>query len=366
MVRKSICQSSLCLLILLLCRLMASAAESSPEVTLDSLRGQLKETLSSLDRMRVRYRMTATYKGKALQIDCDWIRDGARGRVVVTRDGLPSEWHSFDGKIGYSIGWHPDRPEFPREINKTSAPSEFLVSNFSPDNLIGVRLVARDLDLSILLDDQQARIVKTETKDGLVRCLVDLGVHQDQFGKSWHFSAVLAPGRDGLPVEFMTTAHGDDPESEQVRNRVGPRVCTIEEFRQVHDSTLNRDAWFPFRGQLTMKESSVKIEVMDAVLNVPVDDSLFVPVPQAGTKLIDDTTPNRRVVQVHQPEIAAAEEAERMAKELRDMPKSSKSDIHAVALPANPYLVWSWLRWVSVVALLVIGAVYAWRSWQVK
>lgn len=364
--RKSIWQFSRCVLLLLLCRLMSSAAESSPEVTLDSLREQLKETLSSLDRMRVHYRMTATNKGKAIQIDCDWVRDGTRGRVVATRDGLPSEWHSFDGKFGYSIGWHPDRPEFPREINKTSGPSEFLVSNFSPDNLIGVRLVARDLNLSILLDDQQARLVKTETKDNLVRCLVDLGVHQDQFGKSWHFSAVLAPGRDGLPVEFTTTAHGDDPESEQIRNRVGPRVCTIEEFRQVHDSTLNRDAWFPFRGQLVMKESSYKIEVMEAVLNVPVEDSLFVPVPQAGTKLIDDTTPNRRVVQVHQPEIAAAEDSDRIAKELHARPQLSKSDLHAVALPANPYLLWSWLRWVGAIALLAIGAVYAWRSWQVK
>lgn len=345
---------------------MAIAAEPSQEVTLVVLRGQLKETLSALDRMRVRYRMTSTYKGKSLHIDCDWIRDGARGRVVATRDGLPSEWHSFDGKFGYSIGWHPDRPHFPREINKTSAPSEFLDTNFSPDNLLGVQLVARDLDLSILLDGQQARIVKTETKDGLVRCLVDLGVHQDQFGKSWHFTAVLAPGRDGLPVEFTTDIRGIDPEAEQIRKFMGSRVCTIEEFRQVHDSTLNRDAWFPFRGQLTMKESSIKIEVMEAVLNPPVEDSLFVPEPQAGTKLIDDTIPSRRVVQIHQPEIAAAEEADRMAKELRDMPKTSKPHIRAVALPANPYLVWSWLRWVGAIALLVIGAVYAWRSWQVK
>lgn len=328
------------------------------EPTLESLRSQFKESMSALVRLKLNYLLTSVGNNQTNQFENSLVMDGDRQQCSSSLAGKRMAWDSYDGKYGYSVGWHHERPDFPREIIKTSSPSEFLLSNYTPLSFLGVRLVASDLNLSSLIDDSQARLVKTETHDGNVRCHIDFGEHQDQYQKKWRFTAILAPNRDGLPVSITATLLGNEPAIVQERNVLGSPIYAVDEFQQIHDNTLNRMAWFPMRGSLKFKSSSYQFEVREVVLSPSIENSLFSPTPQPGTKLIDDTIPNRRKVEVFQPELALQAVVDQHATNLAVNPTGKQ----AVAAPKDWFLVWNRLRWGGAILLVICGAIYAWSS----
>lgn len=338
-----------------------TAAEVSPESTLASLRGQLRETLTALHSIDVSYKLTSTYGGGVRQSDCEWTKEGGRLRLVTQRDGQPNTWFSFNGTHGYSVGWHPERPGFPREINTSKSIPEALLSEYVPAFWLGLRWRGADTDLLTLMDQSQTRVIRSEFHDNHVAHVVDLGVLPNPGSCGWHWTAVLCPTFGGLPVELIGEPEGASAEATRLRNLTGTIRFSATNFKQVTDQTLNQQRWFPRNMILSMKPSRWELSVADVTINGAYAPAFFAPpAPQSGTYLNDDTVPGERRYKIHDAESILLEQGAILREAPQNELASQAINRPAVAMPPDGSRVWLWIRLISAIVLL-ISAIACWR-----
>jgi hypothetical protein len=338
---------------------------SAAEVTLDTLRSQLRETLSGLQTIEMHYRRTQLFKESPTANEhrhvsnCEWVRDGSRVRFVRHADDLPGIWSSFDGKSGYQVTWDTSRQDFPTQITKLPSIPESLEYDYLPDQWIGLKLPDCDRTLQHLLDGPDSKLIGRVDKGELVVYEVDLGVHRKIRGDPWNWRVWLCPDRDGLPVELQAAPADNHPEYERVMRLMGVQQFQIAEFRRVTDESLERERWLPTRFSLKLALSSFDHEATLVRVNRQLPDGLFIPAPQAGTRMVDVSASGRKTTWIHEPEKAIANLVEQVAQDVKSQSANASSERNVVARPADWSPLYRALRWIGAFLLLGVGVVYA-------
>ena len=342
-----------------------SAGSPSPaaDPTPQELAARLRETLTGLHTIEMEYRQTQTFNGRTTTNECEWLRSGDKLRLIYHAGELPGGWWSFDGQYGHSVNYFPDRETEIRGISKTLTPPTGL-DFYSPADWLGLRLYGLpSVDLADLLAQPQARIVATETFGAVPAYRVDLGEHQTEVHGTWTWTAVICPGRDSLPVDISCEPADGNPDSERLGNAIGSVRFLVLDFYEVHDAALQRTRWLPQRMRRETKLAVHELEASVSRVNHEVSKTAFVPRPQPGTELIDNTVPGDRKVRVYKPEAALTQQAADLAKEVR--PPTTPAEA-AVARAPDASLWTTIALWSGAFCLLSAAVVYFLYSRQVS
>lgn len=337
-------------------------AASGAEPTLADLASQLRETLSGINTVEMHYRQTLSGQGPAVTSNCEWIRDGDKTRLIMHAGELPGGWWSFDGRHGYSIEHFANRPQDMRGILKTSSAPEMIGQMYAPGDWLGLRLATDPpAVLTDLVAQGQSRIAAAETFDGLPAYRLDLGVHDRPAEGAWAWSAVVCPGKDGLPVEISCVPSETNPDFKRLSSLVGRVRFAVSEFRSVNDSALHRERWLPWKMSLEIAATKWDLEASSARVNHVIPAAAYVPQPQPGTEIVDITVPGKRKVRIHKPEAGLAKQVAALAKETRESPAAAPGR-GPVASPPDPMF---WPRttfWAGALCLFAAAVVYVVHS----
>lgn len=351
----------------------ATAADPTPQ----ELAAKLRETLTGLHTIEMEYRQeivseTGENGRETISRTLNWLADGERGRIAAFTDGEMSGWWGFDGRHGYRVGFRPNEPGVPREIITATTPPAVLTIEYTPAYWLGLKVSEIGDSLTLdrllagegLLENEETSIVGEETWEGLPVFRVKLGERMSQNSGLWTHTAVICPGRDGLPVEIIVAPSEINPLAERINRVTGPFRFTVSEFREVHDEALQKTRWLPWRMSLKNKLCEWKIDVTLARVNHSIPAGEFdPPPPQPGTNLIDETVPGRqRQVTVYMPEIALARQANDLVAAVRPETPATADVAAAVAVPPNPGRWGRIAAWAGSFLLLAAGLVYAYRS----
>ncbi len=332
------------------------------ELTTRDIGGRLRETLSALDTVRMRYRLTATRKGVApFERDVEWLASGNRRKLTSRLGDAPFSWHSFDGHRSYEVSFKPGEPAHVERIVKTNALPDGLKHAQTPAFWIGLQVFGRTGTLADAVTDGRAKVGVEETLEGLRVVRIDLGEHERHPGNSWHYEAVLATDRDWLPLELIARPSKSNVKNDQLRDEVGEYKFTVSDFRLVRDQALDRDCWVPWRMQMHMNLVDLDIQVDSAMVNQSVSDREFLPPqPAPDTYIVDDTIPGRRSVTIHSPKAALADQAAVLAREVQ-LPVSSTGNLVEAIPPSSGWLT-RLAFWTGATTLLGAAVVYTFRN----
>lgn len=274
---------------------------------------------------------------------------------------MPSGWWSFDGRHGYSVEYVPGRPQEMRGILLTSSPPQMLDLMYSPPNWLGLHVRTDPaVALTDMLTGGQARVTEIEEYEGSPAYRVDLGVHEKAAEGPWSWSAVVCPSRDGLPVEISSAPADTNPDHDRLSDTLGRVRFLVTEFQEVEDSALRRKRWMPRKMTLEVGNTRWELEASSVSVNHVIPAGAFVPKPQPGTEMIDDTVPGKRRVRTYKPEAALARRAEMLADQARNGPVPPSSS--PVASPPDP-MFWSRIAmWGGALSLLGAAVFFIVRS----
>ncbi|MGC1273967.1 MAG: hypothetical protein WBC44_09685 [Planctomycetaceae bacterium] len=339
----------------------ARAADPTPQ----DLAAQLRETLTGLHTIEMQYFESQTFDERTTKGEREWLKSGERLRLIARPGELPRGWWSFDGRYGHNVNYVPGKDGEIRGISKTSTRPAALDMS-TPADWLGMRLRGLpSVSLADLLDAPQARIVATESFGDLAAYRVSLGEQDSKINGRWSWTAVVCPERDGLPVEISR----EPAKSNEQFQQLGITRLVVDDFYEVHDDALERTRWLPQRMRLESSLSTMDLEVTLSLVNHDIQQVAFVPEPQPGTQLIDDTVPGARKVRVYKPEEALAEQAAELAAaaNAKGVPPVATSTSPGVTAAPPSNSLWATIGlYGGAVCLLAAAFVYFWRSRQVS
>ena len=351
-----------------------SMAASAPfahanELSLDDLRAQLAEQLTSISSIDCRYTLTGS--GSDAVTHWTWKQDGARELIACDPyfyspdSRYPVQvWLSFDGEHGYEVSWDTDDTSRMRAIRRLSQPSKLLRAHATPDLWLGRTLFNSSETLLTLLARDQAMVVEVVEIEGYSCVHIDLGIHGVRDKYLDHWQAWLDLEHDSLPRKLhviktkMATEGGET-------GLVAEETYLVLEFLEFHDASLGIQRWFPSRMRQSGLHGTSELRIDSLTLNEPLRKEAFIPEPDFGTEIYDDPPlPGQtRQVAIHGGEAAITARRERLLEQSKAM---SQKAIEAEGPPidAKP-LQRSWvLIWLPWTSLVVIGTAAGWMFWS--
>lgn len=340
---------------------LASGDSADADEAVDRIRARYREAVSSIRSLQANFELTNTHPQGTFVKRGKWVSDGVKRLSVVDEGTLGRSWAAFDGQFGYVVGYDPESPNFPRSIAKQASIPEVLEQAYDIQCWLGVKLLDSNADLATLLASSESRVVETIERDGGAAVRVDLGTHPSTDTAHFHWQALFSEQFDGLPVEYRYDVAGDDKQAKVLRRKAGTITWTVRRFERFRDPLQQIDRWLPVDMESVVGGADVKwlLKLSDVRLNSSTSSVTYVPTPEPGTQMMDDSVPGKHTVVVHRADEAlrtrADESARQTVQEQQQQPK-------AIASPSSGVAWWSVLRWCGSLVLLVVAAVYAWKS----
>lgn len=339
------------------------------EPTLDDLRVQLAEQLTSISAIDCTFTLTGS--STDVVTHWTWKQDGEKELVTCEPyfygpdSPYPVQvWLSFDGEHGYEVSWDTDDPSRILAIRRLSQPSKYLRAHATPDLWLGRSLFNSSETLLTLLAGDQAVVVEVAEIEGHRCAHVDLGLHTRLEKYVDHWQVWLDVEHDMLPrkLHMVRTKLASDGDDNPV---VADDAFLVLSFDQVHDAGLGIQRWFPMRMRINGLHGESELAVKSIIFNASIPKEAFIPEPDFGTEIYDDPPPpgQTRQVTIHGGETAVDARRQRLLEQAAAM---SQQAIEAEGPPIDarpserPRLL-KWLPWVSLV--IALGAV-AWIFWS--
>jgi len=304
---------------------------ASAEDRLAEIERSLDEQYSSIRTAEVEFRVlyNVPTKGKVPQRCLDeatsweWLLSDSKKLIKQHPHHSPNgqislTWRSFDGRQAYEMWcWQTDGAR-PDTIRITPVINQNYFGEAAPAWMLGLHLGGCDtpvLDWLKRRSPQTVRDLGVESIDGhdcqkvefdnvpskgkyLTRAFVWFDAEADWLPRRiacWPLRCFeLARKQLELRAENM----------EPIRMSLEPgESCAghdVQSFMQVNDVLLGRPRWFPQKARIALDDTLATVfEIESAVMNQPIDDTRFVPLPVAGTQVEDHVTSNTPRYSVH-------------------------------------------------------------------
>lgn len=339
------------------------------EPSLDDLRAQLAEQLTSISSIDCRYTLTGS--GSDAVTRWTWKQDGTKELITCEPYSYSPDspypvqvWLSFDGEHGYELTWDTDDPSRILAIRRLTQPSKFMGGHIRPDMWLGRSLFNSSETLLTLLAGDQATILEVQEVEGHRCAYVDLGVHNSRGKYLDHWEVWLDLEYEALPrkLHFVRTRMASD----DGRNRViADDEFQVLEFERVHDAGFGIERLFPMQMRFSGLHSSSELTVDSVLLNQSIAKEAFIPEPDFGTEIYDDPPPagQTRQVTIHGGDAAIEAQRQRSldaAKAMSQQALEAEGPLVSARPPDRDRLL-KWLPWASLV--LVLGSA-AWILWS--
>ncbi len=252
----------------------------------------MANTVGAMESVRVSYRIIPPASSDSVTMGYEFLTRGLKMRKWIRPEisDEPPYCRYFDGKTGYRVHYAKGDPTRMESIWLSSSVPEELQSQQSPLHLCLLPLPGRRQTLLELIQDGVPEPVPSShvemetllfTMEGPVEGVPDV----------IDYELHLAVDRDFLPVSIKYTRATARPDSPHRTYRM-----QVREFRQVDDLAFDRKRWLPWLIEL---ERGFQLVVQTAEVNPATSDADFVPSPMTGTEIIDERTPGRRKVTIH-------------------------------------------------------------------
>lgn len=275
---------------------------------------KLKTHDSMLDSVRIVYTLESR-----ITLECEFLKVGSAFKLVERAPEIADSWYSFDGRHGYQVMFAEEDSSQMKSIRKLSRVPEAIHTHLNPLMFCGTALFGTNSPLHELME--HSTIDGTSRRGALSVIDINLGEHNSRSGAATKYWCQLAPEFDFSPISFSFQRDGAKRAEEFV----------VDEYKALHDPVLGEVVWFPWK----MHAGSInKITVSSLDFHPELSTSAFVPVPQPGVTVVDETLPGGPRKFISQPNRTVEDALKSISDSLPNAP-DSPGTTHYTASPQH-------------------------------